>query len=135
MIYYLMPGGDLEQGLKLITSDNDVTYICELYAEWPTNEITLYVEPEVEPIAIEKPIVEPDQPIAVDQLWKINDEDDDTDCEEVANIGSVKSSMVDQNDVSEEHVEGLRDGSVGGVVHVDDHATHGQNVDDNATHG
>ena len=42
--------------------------------------------------------------------------------------------MVDQNDVSEEPVEGLRDGSVGGAVHVDDHATHGQNVDDNATH-
>ena len=65
----------------------------------------------------------------------MNDEDHDTNCEEVANIGSVRSSMVDQNDVSEEHVEGLRDGSVGGVVHVDDHATHGQNVDDNATHG
>ena len=38
----------------------------ELHAEWPTNEITLYVEPEVEPNAIEEPIVEPNQPIAVD---------------------------------------------------------------------
>ena len=66
-ISYLIPGGDLEQGLKLITSNNDVTYMCELYAEWPTNEITLYVEPKVEPIAIEEPIVEPDQPIVVDQ--------------------------------------------------------------------
>ena len=58
--------------------------------------------------------------------------------------------MVDQNDVSEESVEGLRDDSVGGAVddnvgggqpvgcgevHVDDNTTHEQNVDDNATHG
>ena len=32
-IYYLIPGGDLEQGLRLITSNDDVTYMCELYAE------------------------------------------------------------------------------------------------------
>ena len=58
--------------------------------------------------------------------------------------------MVDQNDVSEESVEGLRDDSVGGAVddnvgggqpvgcgevHVDDNTTHEQNVDDNVTHG
>ena len=132
-IYYLIPGGDLEQGLRLITLDDDVTYKCELHAEWPTNEITLYVEPEVEPIAIEKPIVEPDQPVAVDQSWEMNDEDDETDdntdCEEVTN--TVRSSVVDQNDVSEEPVEGLRDDSVGGAVHMDDHATHGQTVGSN----
>ena len=101
--------------------------MCELHAEWPTNEVTLYVEPEVEPIAIEEPIVEPDQLVAVDQSWEMNDEDDDTDndtdCEEVTN--TVRSSVVDQNDVNVETVEGLRDGSVGGAVHVDDHATHG----------
>ena len=60
--------------------------MCELHVEWSTNEITLYVEPEVEPIAIEEPIIEPDQPIAVDQPWEMNDEDDDTDYEEVTNI-------------------------------------------------
>ena len=60
--------------------------MCELHAEWSTNEITLYVEPEVEPIAIEETIIEPDQPIAVDQPWEMNDEDDDTDYEEVTNI-------------------------------------------------
>ena len=109
--------------------------MCELYVEQPTNEITLYVEPGVEPIAIEEPIVELDQPIAVDQPWEMNDEDDDTDCEEVTNIVSVRSSVVDQNDVSEEPVKGLRDDSVGGAMHVDDYATHGQNVDDNATNG
>ena len=36
--------------------------MCELHTEWPTNEITLYVELEVEPIAIEEPIVEPKLP-------------------------------------------------------------------------
>ena len=106
--------------------------MCELHAEWPTNEITLYVEPKVEPIAIEEPIVEPDQPIVVDQPWEMNDEDDDTDYEEVTN--TVRSFMVDQNDVSEELVEGLRDGSVGRAVHVDDHATHGQTVGSEDVH-
>ena len=60
----------------------------------------------------------------------MNDEDDETDdntdCEEVTN--TVRSSVVDQNDVSEEPVEGLRDDSVGGAVHMDDYATHGQIV-------
>ena len=42
--------------------------------------------------------------------------------------------MVDQNDVSEEPVEGLRDDSVGGAVHVDDHATHGQIVGSEDAH-
>ena len=47
--------------------------------------------------------------------------------------------MVDQNDVNEELIKGLRDGSVGGAV--DDNAGGGQpvgcgevHVDDNATH-
>ena len=97
--------------------------MCELHAECPTNEITLYVELEVEPITVEELIVELDQPIAIDQSWEMNDEDDDTDCEEVTN--TVRSFVVNQNDISEEPVEGLKDGSVGGAVHVDDHATHG----------
>ena len=80
----------------------------------------------------------------------MNVEDDNTDCEEVTlvvgehsrgsdNIVSRRSSVVDQNDVSEKPVEGLRDGSVGGVV--DDNARGGQpvgcvevHVDDNVTH-
>ena len=97
-IYYLIPGGDLEQGLRLISLNDDVTYMCELHVEWPTKEITLYVELEVKPIAIE----EPDQLVAVDPSWEMNDEDDntndDTDYEELTN--TVRSSVVDQNDVS-----------------------------------
>ena len=65
----------------------------------------------------------------------MNDEDDDIDCEEATNIVSIRSYVVDQNDVSKEPVEGLRDSSVSGAMHVDDHATHGQNVDNNATYG
>ena len=133
--------------------------MCELHAEWSTNEITLYVEPEVQPIAVEEPVVEPDQPIAIKKPWEMNDEDDGANCEEVApvmgehtrgsdNILSLTTSVVKQNDVNEEPVEGNVDGSVGGVVddnagggqpvgceevHVD--GSVGQNVDDNATHG
>ena len=55
-----------------------------------------------------------------------DDTDDDTDCEEVTN--NVRSSVVNQNAVNAEPVEGLRDGSCGGAVHVDDHVTHGQLV-------
>ena len=51
-IYYLISGVNLEEGLRLSTLDDDVTYMCELHAEWLTNEITLYVEPEVQLIAV-----------------------------------------------------------------------------------
>ena len=157
-IYYLIPSGNLEEGLRLITSNDDVTYMCELHAEWPTNEITFYVELEVQPLAIEELVVELDQPIVVERAWEMNDEDDGTDYEEVAlvmgkqtrgndNILSLTTSVVEQNDVSEELVEGLGDGSVGGAmddnargghpigcreVHVDGSVR--QNVDDNATY-
>ena len=65
------------------------------------------------------------------------------------NIVSLKSSMVDQNDASEEPVEGLKDGRIGGAmddnagggqpvgcgeVHVDDNATHGQTVSSEDVH-
>jgi len=29
MIYYLIPSGNLEEGLRLITSDNDVIYMLK----------------------------------------------------------------------------------------------------------
>ena len=111
--------------------------MCELHAKWLTNEITLYVEPKVELIAIKEPIVEPDQPIVVEKSSEMNDEDDGTDSKEVAllmsehtrgseNIASLTASVVYQNDVSEEPIEGLREGSVGEVV--DDNAEGGKPV-------
>ena len=54
----------------------------------------------------------------------MNDEDDDTEVSEEL----VRLYVVNQNDVSEESIEGLRNGSIGGAVHVDDHATYGQTV-------
>ena len=130
-IYYLIHGGNLEQGLRLITLNDDVTYMCELHAKGSTNEITPYVEPEVKPIAIKEPIVELDQPIAVEKSWEMNDEDDGTDSEEVAlvmgehtggsdNIISFTTSVVDPNDVSEKPIKSLRDSSVGGAMDDND---------------
>ena len=52
--HYLIPGGNLEQGLRLINGDDDVVYMCEIHAVWPTNKITLYVEGGEEPFAIEQ---------------------------------------------------------------------------------
>ena len=133
--------------------------MCELHVEWSTNEIALYVEPEVQPIAVEEPVVKPDQPITVEKLWEMNDEDDGADCEEVApvmcehtrgsnNILSLATSVVKQNDVSKEPVEGNVDGSIGraiddnvgggqpvGCEEVRVNCSVGKNVDVNATCG
>ena len=62
----------------------------------------------------------------------MNDEDDDNDCEEVTN--TIRSYVVYQNDVSEEPIKGLMDGNVGGAVHVDDYATHGQTIGSKDVH-
>ena len=67
----------------------------------------------------------------------MNDEDDGTDYKEMApvmgehtggsdNILSFTTSVVEQNDVSEEPVEGLGDGNVGGAIN--DNAGGGQPV-------
>ena len=50
--HYLILGGNLEQGLKLINRDDNVVYMCEIYAAWPTDKITLYVEGGEEPLAV-----------------------------------------------------------------------------------
>ena len=53
--HYLIPGGNLEQGLRLINGDDDVVYMCEIHATWPTDKITLHVESGEEPLSIEQP--------------------------------------------------------------------------------
>ena len=50
MVYYLIPEGNLEQGLRLITGDDEVLYMSELHVAWPIDRITLYVEGGVEPL-------------------------------------------------------------------------------------
>ena len=52
--HYLTLGGNLKQGLRHINGDDDVVYMCEIHAVWPTNKITLYVEGGEEPFAIEQ---------------------------------------------------------------------------------
>ena len=53
--HYLIPGGNLEQGLRFINGDDDVVCICEIHAGWHTDKITLYVEGGEEPLTVEQP--------------------------------------------------------------------------------
>ncbi|KAL4625631.1 hypothetical protein ACB092_05G039500 [Castanea dentata] len=53
--HYLIPGGNLEQGLRAINGADNVVYMCEIHAACPTNKITLYVEGGEEPLAVEQP--------------------------------------------------------------------------------
>ena len=42
----------MEQGLRLITEDKDVVYMCEIHAAWLTDRIKLYVEGVEEPFVV-----------------------------------------------------------------------------------
>ena len=55
--HYLIPGGNLEQGLMVINGDDDVLNMCDIHVAWPLDRIILYVEHGEEPLAIEEPIV------------------------------------------------------------------------------
>ena len=52
--HYLIPRGNLEQGLRLINGDDDVVYMCEIHVAWPTDKITPYVKGGEEPLAVEQ---------------------------------------------------------------------------------
>ena len=53
--HYLILGGNLEQGLRLINGDDDVVYMCEIHDAWPIDKITLYVKGGEEPLVVEQP--------------------------------------------------------------------------------
>ena len=55
--HYLILGGNLEQGLRLINGDDDVVYMCEIYAARPTDKITLYVKGGEEPLQLNNHLV------------------------------------------------------------------------------
>ena len=55
--HYLIPGGNLEQGLMVINGEDDVLNMCDIHVAWPLDRIILYVERGEEPLAIEEPIV------------------------------------------------------------------------------
>ena len=90
--HYLIPGGNLEQGLRLINGDDDVVYMCEIQATWPTDKITLYVESGEESLPIEQPF----------------------DNEEVANDDDVHEVGQNDDDVHEMHEGGNVDAKGGG---------------------
>ena len=90
--HYLIPRGNLEQGLRLINGNDDVVYMCEIHAAWPTDKITLYVEGGEEPIAVEQSF----------------------DNKEVANDDDVHEVGQSDDDVHEVHEGGNVDAKGGG---------------------
>uniref|UniRef100_A0A7N2L7Q2 PB1-like domain-containing protein n=1 Tax=Quercus lobata TaxID=97700 RepID=A0A7N2L7Q2_QUELO len=51
--HYLIPRGKLEQGLRLITGDDEVLYMCEIHVAWLIDRIVLYVEGSEKPLVVE----------------------------------------------------------------------------------
>lgn len=53
--HYLILGDNLEQGLRLMTRDDEVLYMSEIHVAWLINRIVLYVESGEEPLVVEIP--------------------------------------------------------------------------------
>ena len=75
--HYLIPGGNLEQGLRLINEDDDVVYMCEIHAAWPTDKITLYVEGGEEPLAVEQSFGNEEVANDDDDVHEVGESDND----------------------------------------------------------
>ena len=52
---YLLHEGDLEHDLRVIKIDPDVVNMTTLRKAWPTNKIIIYIDIDVEPLAVEYP--------------------------------------------------------------------------------
>ena len=74
--HYLIPGGNLEQGLRLINGDDDVVCMCEIHATWLTDKITLYVEGGEEPLTVEQPFGN-EEVANDDEVHEVRQSDDD----------------------------------------------------------
>nr|XP_023898952.1 uncharacterized protein LOC112010817 [Quercus suber] len=74
--HYLIPRDNLEQGLRLINGDDDVVYMCEIHAAWPTDKITLYVEGGEEPLVVEQPFGN-EEVANDDDVHEVGQNDDD----------------------------------------------------------
>ena len=74
--HYLILRGNLEQGLKLINRDDDVVYMCEIHAAWPTDKVTLYVEGDEEPLVVEQPFAN-EKVANDDDVHEVGQNDDD----------------------------------------------------------
>ena len=52
---YLLPKGDLKDDLRDIKTDPDVVNMTTLHRPWPANKIIIYIDINVEPLAVEHP--------------------------------------------------------------------------------
>ena len=52
---YLLPKGDLEDDLRDIKTNPDVVNMTTLHRAWPANKIIIYIDINVEPLAVEHP--------------------------------------------------------------------------------
>ena len=52
---YLFPEGDVEDDLKAIETDADVVNMATLHRAWPANKIIIYIDIDVESLAVEHP--------------------------------------------------------------------------------
>ena len=85
----------MEQGLRLITEDKDVVYMCEIHAAWLTDRIKLYVEGVEEPFVVE----ELGQNAEVNEGVVGQNDDDVHEVREVVVVllwGSIPESLVSQ---------------------------------------
>ena len=105
--HYLIPGSNLEKGLRLINGDDDIVYMCEIHAIWPTDKITLYVEGGEEPLAVEQPFGN-EEVVNNDDVHEVgqNDNDDVTVLHKGGNVDAEGSGEEDF-DWLEEGFEGL----------------------------
>ena len=74
--HYHILGSNLEKGLRLINGDDDIVYMCEIHAIWPTDKITLYVEGGEEPLAVEQPFGN-EEVVNNDDVHEVGQNDDD----------------------------------------------------------
>lgn len=68
-VHYLIPGSDLEHGLRLLPKDSDdeVMYMCEIHKEWPIDTITLYTKAGVQANNVELPEVDNGELVVVEE--------------------------------------------------------------------
>lgn len=130
--HYLILGDNLEQGLRLINGNDDVVYMCEIHAAWPTDKITLYVEGGEEPLAVEQPFGNKEV-ASDDDVHEVgqNDDDDVTVLHEGGNVDAKGGGGKDFDWLEEGFEEPDFDNDVFG--NVDDGPSTHDGVSVNAT--
>ena len=52
---YLLPEGNVEDDIRDIETNADVVNMTILHRAWPANKIIIYIDIDVEPLAVEHP--------------------------------------------------------------------------------